>query len=138
MSPNAAGFYNAGIFCEKASGARADCAELLRLIVNLQPGQLVVVEKIDRISHLPLVLALSIGLTASSIDIMGSVDASKGGAAGSLEATRYKLSIGLGFTLFCGCPHETWLDTLCWLKSKLLHLRTSQHLYQMLAQGTTR
>lgn len=53
----------------------------------------------------PLVLAslgltLSIGLTASSIAIMGSVDASKGGAAGSLEATGYELGTGLGITLF--------------------------------------
>lgn len=45
-------------------------------------------------------LALSIGLTASSIAIMSSVDASKGGAAGSLEATGYELGSGLGITLF--------------------------------------
>lgn len=45
-------------------------------------------------------LALSIGLTASSIAIMGSVDASKGGAAGSLEATGYELGTALGITLF--------------------------------------
>ncbi|MQT43558.1 MFS transporter, partial [Pseudomonas sp. FSL R10-0765] len=45
-------------------------------------------------------LALSIGLTASSIAIMGSVDASKGGAAGSLEATAYELGTGLGITVF--------------------------------------
>ncbi|MGE4372791.1 MAG: MFS transporter [Xanthobacter sp.] len=45
-------------------------------------------------------LMLSIGLTASSIAIMGSVDASKGGAAGSLEATGYELGTGLGITLF--------------------------------------
>lgn len=45
-------------------------------------------------------LALSIGLTASSIAIMGSVDASKGSAAGSLEATGYELGTGLGITLF--------------------------------------
>ncbi len=45
-------------------------------------------------------LALSIGLTASSIAIMGAVDASKGGAAGSLEATGYELGTGLGITLF--------------------------------------
>lgn len=45
-------------------------------------------------------LALSIGLTASSIAIMGSVEASKGGAAGSLEATGYELGAGLGITLF--------------------------------------
>lgn len=45
-------------------------------------------------------LALSIGLTASSIAIMGSVDAAKGGAAGSLEATAYELGSGLGITFF--------------------------------------
>lgn len=45
-------------------------------------------------------LALSIGLTASSIAIMGAVDASKGGAAGSLEATGYELGTGLGITFF--------------------------------------
>lgn len=53
----------------------------------------------------PLALAilgfsLSIGLTASSIAIMNSVDASKGGAAGSLEAMGYELGTGLGITLF--------------------------------------
>jgi DHA2 family multidrug resistance protein-like MFS transporter len=55
--------------------------------------------------HVPLVLAilgltLSTGLTASSIAIMGSVDASKGGAAGSLESTGYELGTGIGITLF--------------------------------------
>lgn len=45
-------------------------------------------------------LSLSIGLTASSIAIMGAVDASKGGAAGSLEATGYELGTGLGITFF--------------------------------------
>ncbi len=45
-------------------------------------------------------LMLSIGLTASSIAIMGSVKASKGGAAGSLEATSYELGTGLGISLF--------------------------------------
>jgi MFS transporter, DHA2 family, multidrug resistance protein len=45
-------------------------------------------------------LTLSIGLTASSIAIMGSVEADKGGAAGSLEATAYELGTGLGITCF--------------------------------------
>lgn len=49
-----AGYYVAGIYKEKASGARADCPELLRLIDDLQPGETVVAEKIDRISRLPL------------------------------------------------------------------------------------
>ncbi|EWY42021.1 MFS transporter [Skermanella stibiiresistens SB22] len=45
-------------------------------------------------------LTLSIGLTASSIAIMGSVDGREGGAAGSLEATGHELGTGLGITLF--------------------------------------
>lgn len=55
--------------------------------------------------HVPAALALlgltlSIGLTASSIAIMGAVEAEKGGAAGSLEATGYELGTGLGITVF--------------------------------------
>jgi DNA invertase Pin-like site-specific DNA recombinase len=49
-----AGYYIAGVYREKASGARADRPELLRLIADLQPGEVVVAEKIDRISRLPL------------------------------------------------------------------------------------
>ena len=45
-------------------------------------------------------LTLSIGLTASSIAIMGSVEPSKGAAAGALEATAYELGTGLGITFF--------------------------------------
>ena len=47
------GYYIAGIYREKVSGARADRPELLRMIADLQPGE-VVAEKIDRISRLPL------------------------------------------------------------------------------------
>lgn len=50
----AAGFYVAGVYREKASGARADRPELQRMIQDLQPGEVVVAEKIDRISRLPL------------------------------------------------------------------------------------
>lgn len=50
----AAGFYIAGIYREKASGARADRPELQRMIEDLQPGEVVFAEKIDRISRLPL------------------------------------------------------------------------------------
>lgn len=45
-------------------------------------------------------LSLSIGLTSSSIAIMGAVEAEKAGAAGSLEATGYELGAGLGITFF--------------------------------------
>ncbi|WP_223936932.1 recombinase family protein, partial [Aeromonas caviae] len=50
----AAGYYVAGIYREKASGARADRPELLRMVADLQAGETVVAEKIDRISRLPL------------------------------------------------------------------------------------
>lgn len=49
-----AGYYVAGVYREKASGARADRPELLRMIDDLQPGEIVIAEKIDRISRLPL------------------------------------------------------------------------------------
>lgn len=49
-----AGYYIAGVYREKASGARADRPELLRMIADLQPGEVVVAEKMDRISRLPL------------------------------------------------------------------------------------
>jgi len=49
-----AGFYVAGVYEEKASGARSDRPELLRLINDLQAGETVVAEKMDRISRLPL------------------------------------------------------------------------------------
>ena len=52
-----AGYYLAAVHREKASGARADRPELLRMIADLQPGEVVVAEKIDRISRLPLVEA---------------------------------------------------------------------------------
>jgi DNA invertase Pin-like site-specific DNA recombinase len=50
----AAGCYVAGVYREQASGARADRPELRRLIGDLQPGDFVVAERIDRISRLPL------------------------------------------------------------------------------------
>jgi DNA invertase Pin-like site-specific DNA recombinase len=49
-----AGYYIAGVYREKASGARADRPELFRMISDLQPGEVVVAENIDRISRLPL------------------------------------------------------------------------------------
>jgi len=50
----AAGFYVAAVYREKASGARPDRPELLRMVADLQPGEVVVAERIDRISRLPL------------------------------------------------------------------------------------
>ena len=44
--------------------------------------------------------ALSTGLLASSVAIMGSTPPDKAGAAGSLESTGYELGAGLGITFF--------------------------------------
>src|SRR5699024_3494425 len=49
-----AGYYVAAVYREKASGARADRPELLRMIADLQPGEVVIAEKMDRISRLAL------------------------------------------------------------------------------------
>ena len=50
----AAGVYIAGVYRETASGARPDRPELDRLIGDLQPGDIVVAERMDRLSRLPL------------------------------------------------------------------------------------
>src|SRR3546814_19553136 len=50
----AAGYYVAAVYREKVSGARADRPELLRMIADLQPGEVVIAEKIARLRRLPL------------------------------------------------------------------------------------
>lgn len=79
-SARAAGYYVAGIYREKASGARADRPELLRMIADLQPGEVVVAEKIDRISRLPLAeaekLVASIRAKGARLAVPGLVDLS--------------------------------------------------------------
>ncbi|RWL75129.1 MAG: resolvase [Mesorhizobium sp.] len=76
----AAGYYVAGVYREKASGARADRPELLRLISDLQPGEVVIAEKIDRISRLPLSeaekLVTSIREKGARLAVPGIVDLS--------------------------------------------------------------
>jgi DNA invertase Pin-like site-specific DNA recombinase len=73
-----AGYYIAGVYREKASGARADRPELLRMIADLQPGEVVVAEKIDRISRLPLAeaqrLVDSIRSKGAKLAVPGLVD----------------------------------------------------------------
>ncbi|MCG7864767.1 MAG: recombinase family protein [Candidatus Thiodiazotropha taylori] len=77
----AAGFYIAGVYKEQASGARADRPELLRMIKDLQSGEVVIVEKIDRISRLPLrdaeKLIETIKSTGAKLAIPGVVDLSE-------------------------------------------------------------
>jgi len=80
-----AGYYIAGVYREKASGARADRPELLRMIADLQPGDVVVAEKIDRISRLPLAeaeqLVASIRTKGAKLAVPGLVDLSDFAAA---------------------------------------------------------
>ena len=75
-----AGYYVAGIYREKASGARADRPELLRMVVDLQPGEVVIAERIDRISRLPLPeaerLVASIRAKGARLAVPGVVDLS--------------------------------------------------------------
>lgn len=75
-----AGYYIAGVYREKASGARIDRPELQRMIADLQPGEVVVAEKIDRISRLPLPeaeqLVNSIRAKGAHLAIPGLVDLS--------------------------------------------------------------
>ena len=74
----AAGYYIAGIYREKASGARADRPELLRMVADLQSGEVVIAEKIDRISRLPLPeaerLVASIRAKGARLAVPGVVD----------------------------------------------------------------
>jgi DNA invertase Pin-like site-specific DNA recombinase len=76
----AAGYYIAGVYREKASGARADRPELLRMIADLQAGEVVIAENIDRISRLPLPeaekLVASIRSKGARLSVPGLVDLS--------------------------------------------------------------
>jgi len=81
----AAGYYVAGVYREKASGARADRHELLRMVSDLQPGEVVIAEKIDRISRLPLneaeKLVAAIRAKGARLAVPGIVDLSELAAA---------------------------------------------------------
>ena len=75
------GYYVAGVYREKASGAISDRPELLRMIHDLQNGEVVIAEKIDRISRLPLPeaeeLIRSIKAKGARLAIPGIVDLSE-------------------------------------------------------------
>ncbi|WP_375428815.1 recombinase family protein [uncultured Sphingomonas sp.] len=87
-SARAAGYYVAAVYREKASGARADRPELLRMVDDLQPGEVVVAEKIDRISRLPLAeaerLVAAIRAKGARLAVPGIIDLSElvAGSAG--------------------------------------------------------
>jgi DNA invertase Pin-like site-specific DNA recombinase len=75
------GWYVAAVYRETASGARADRPELLRMIADLQPGEVVVAERIDRISRLPLAqaeaLVAAIRAKGARLAVPGIVDLSE-------------------------------------------------------------
>lgn len=77
----ASGYYVAAVYREKASGARSDRPELLRMVEDLQPGEVVVAEKIDRISRLPLaeaeLLVATIRAKGARLAVPGIVDLSE-------------------------------------------------------------
>ena len=50
----AEGYYIAGVYKEKASGVRTDRPVLNKLIADLQEGDVIIAEHIDRITRLPL------------------------------------------------------------------------------------
>jgi len=80
QSTRGASYYVAGVYREKASGARIDRPELQRMIADLQPGEVVIAEKIDRLSRLPLPeaeqLVNSIRAKGARLVIPGLVDLS--------------------------------------------------------------
>jgi len=75
------GYYVAGVYREKASGARADRPELLRMVDDLQSGEVVIAEKMDRISRLPLAdaehLIVAIQNKGARLAVPGVVDLSE-------------------------------------------------------------
>lgn len=81
----AAGYYVAKVYTEKASGARADRPALLQMIDDLQAGDVVVCEKIDRLTRLPLPeaekLVQSIKAKGAKLSVPGLVDLSDIAAA---------------------------------------------------------
>ncbi|WP_205897866.1 recombinase family protein [Pseudomonas savastanoi] len=77
----ASDYYVAAVYREKASGAQSDRPELLRMIEDLQPGEVVIAEKIDRISRLPLLeterLVDAIRAKGARLAVPGIVDLSE-------------------------------------------------------------
>ncbi|EAU9316233.1 recombinase family protein [Salmonella enterica] len=47
-------YYIAGVYREKASGINTDRPELQRMLAELQPGDAIISERLDRLSRLPL------------------------------------------------------------------------------------
>lgn len=76
-----AGYYIAGVYREKASGANMERSELKRMLADLQPGDVIIAERIDRLSRLPLpeaeALIDTIRQKGAKLSIPGVVDLSQ-------------------------------------------------------------
>jgi DNA invertase Pin-like site-specific DNA recombinase len=85
----ATGYYVAGVYREKASGATAERPELQRMIADLQRDEVVIAEKIDRLSRLPLEdaekLVATIKAKGAKLSIPGIVDLSDIAATGTAK-----------------------------------------------------
>lgn len=79
-SARQAGYYIAGVYRDTESGVRYDRPELLRMIEDLQPGDVVIAEQMDRLSRGPLAEAEQLVATIRSkgarLSVPGVVDLS--------------------------------------------------------------
>ena len=96
-----AGYYIAGVYKEKASGACPDRPELLRMIADLQQGDVVIAEKMDRLTRLPLPeaekLIASIREKGARLSVPDVVDLSS--LAEKTQGVAKLVIVTLGFTL---------------------------------------
>jgi DNA invertase Pin-like site-specific DNA recombinase len=79
----AAGFYVAAVYSEKASGTTENRPELQRMIADLQPGETIIAEHLDRISRLPMdkaeALMATIKAKGAKVSVPGLIDLPKAG-----------------------------------------------------------
>jgi DNA invertase Pin-like site-specific DNA recombinase len=78
-----AGFYVAAVYSEKASGTTEKRPELQRMIADLQPGETIIAEHLDRITRLPMdkaeALMATIRAKGAKVSVPGLIDLPKAG-----------------------------------------------------------
>jgi DNA invertase Pin-like site-specific DNA recombinase len=79
----AAGYYVAGVYSEKISGTMEDRPELNRLIADLQKGDVIIAEHLDRLTRLPMdraeALMATIEAKGARVSVPGLVELPKVG-----------------------------------------------------------
>jgi DNA invertase Pin-like site-specific DNA recombinase len=79
----AAGYYIASVYSEKASGTIENRPELQRMIADLQPGETIIAEHLDRITRLPMdkaeALMATIKAKGALVSVPGLIDLPKAG-----------------------------------------------------------